>query len=256
MRPSNSDWKKKRLNQLVSTAQALQGRILGAFGNDDELREIGRITLQFADLEDSISLICEVLLMRPELRGFHTPKAVLQQFFTMKVDLLNKLTIAIGVLRSIDSGALEKAIENAKQTGELRNTIIHGCLNKRGDGTVVFQNKENEFAAELGALRLLSGKILQANEKLTAAFVTFYGELMELEPSAVEVERPMLQFLNSRLKLLESTIKLLTSKAVAEECQKDLDATKKKVRSSQASAREAKKRLKKSAELRSSSDGA
>jgi hypothetical protein len=69
---------KARLSNLVASVQAAQGRVNAkrTFGSAEELEEIGLLTMQMAALEESVALYCEILLVRPELGGFHPPKKI------------------------------------------------------------------------------------------------------------------------------------------------------------------------------------
>lgn len=247
------DWKRTRCENLIATARALKtvlpGSFLpGSFGTDDELREIGLQTLRFADVEEDLSLYCEALLLRPELRGFHRPKLVLLMPFTEKLKLFKELTIAVGVLRSIDTAAMEGAIESAAKTGEHRNNIIHGYLHTKDDGNVVFRNKGEEFAAELDVLRMFNSRVLQLDEALTKAFMNFYGELVERAPAEFP-EKSVLSAVSSRLKLLEATALSEASRKRLAIAQHEKAVSEKNLRSARARSREAKKRVKRAEAL-------
>jgi hypothetical protein len=67
------DPKAIRLANLRAAVLAIRSVTNDRFGSDDDLKEIGRLTMFFAKIEESLALFCEVLLLRPELGGFHHP---------------------------------------------------------------------------------------------------------------------------------------------------------------------------------------
>src|SRR5579864_6771784 len=99
----------KRIDHLVTvlTAMKARGQLQDALCNDTELREIGLITIRFSELEESVALYCELLMIRPEMGGFLHQKPVLLQNFTEKLDQYTKLSVALGTVYSIDTGSLE-----------------------------------------------------------------------------------------------------------------------------------------------------
>ena len=70
-----------RLSNLITSVRAAQGRVNArqTFGSAEELEEIGLLTMHMAALEESIALSCEILLVRPELGGFHRPNKLVPQ---------------------------------------------------------------------------------------------------------------------------------------------------------------------------------
>jgi hypothetical protein len=137
-RPDPRVIRAKNLIAIVRRWQALQG---DQFGNDEELKEIGFLTMCFTELEESTALYCELLLFRPELGGFHQPKAVIEKGFGEKLDLCKTYIIALGVLRAIGTDAILNEIERAREIGEKRNSIIHDYLHPaQGSTGLVFRN--------------------------------------------------------------------------------------------------------------------
>jgi hypothetical protein len=101
-----------RLSNLVTTAQAsgTRANAAGSFGSAEELEEIGLLPMRLAALEEWVSLIREILLIRPELGGFHPPRSVLTRQLSEKLSIYKALIKASGVLYGIDTKSIEKGI--------------------------------------------------------------------------------------------------------------------------------------------------
>ena len=235
-----------RLNNLIAAASHYQSRIReGAqFASDENVKEIGLLTMYFAELEESIAFYCEILLLRPELGGFHQPRPVGEKRFGEKLDLCKTLTIALGVLRTIGTDAIMNGIDQARAIGEKRNSIIHGYLHLAPGSTgLVFRNKQNEVQANLTSLRKLNSEVLQANESIAQVFGTFFQQLVNAAPGQPDLDTPIITALESKLKYLRSTIKLRNSKAALVDAKAVLVNSKRKARNSRERLRRAELKL-------------
>src|SRR5260370_20823168 len=128
-----TDLLSKRLDHLVTVLRAKEARAqLGdTLRNDAELREIGLITIRFSEVEESVALYCELLMIRPEMGGFLHQKPILLQHFTEKLDQYTKLSLALGTMYSIDTRSVEESMSSAKVVAEARHSIVHGFLRSK-----------------------------------------------------------------------------------------------------------------------------
>jgi hypothetical protein len=156
-----------RAQNLIDAAIA--NKIPTQFGTNEELLEIGLLTIHFADVEASLAILCEALLFRRELRGFANTKPTIEKRFSEKLDLYRALVVAIGVLRSISTDTIESTILKANRMAEKRNQIIHGYLHAKAGGDVVFRNKAQELPADPISLRATNLEILQTHESIINA---------------------------------------------------------------------------------------
>jgi hypothetical protein len=126
----------RRIDHLVTTLAAKKARseLHNTLCNDAELREMGLITIRFSELEESLALYCELLLIRPEVGGFLHQKAVLLQPFTEKVEQYMKLSVALGTMYSIDIGSVEESMSSAKLVAE-ETSQYHPWVFAIEDGT-------------------------------------------------------------------------------------------------------------------------
>jgi hypothetical protein len=212
---TKANLKNARLTNLISAAS--MNKIVGRdqFGTDDDLKEIGLLTMHFAHLEELLALYCEILLVRPELGGFHSVKPVAERRFSEKLDLYNMLVVAVGVLHAIKIDSIEETTGQARQIGERRNDIIHGYLHVKKDGEVVFRNRGSHVPADLNSLRALNSAVLQTEEAVAKAFTSFFKELVRIAPAHQQIEACVVKALDSHLAWMASTSKLRESRATA-----------------------------------------
>lgn len=239
------DPRNTRLENVVTASRLMQNRIVGSsqFGTDEELKEIGLLTMGFAELDESLAFYYELLLVRPELAGFPFVKSVFDKRFTDKLDLLKMILVAIGVLRSVNHKPVFDAILDVKAIGERRNGIIHGYLYLAQDtGGLVFKNKQSEIRADLSTLHDLNSELWQSNVTLSEAFATFYEQLAAVAPM-VPMDEPITKALAARLKWIRSRIKVRTTKAEIHSLEEHLLEAKAKAVQSKAAFEAAKKRL-------------
>jgi hypothetical protein len=173
----------RRIRNVTGLTNSLHERVnaRAEFGSNEELEEIGLITMRVGMLEEHIAHHCEILLLRPELRGFHNAsKTVLAKGLSEKLDLYKALVIAAGTLHSINTDGIEKNIGSIKELGEERHTVIHGYLFRRPtDETLIFRNKAKEIPANLEGLQSVSDKCVKVSVSLIKEFVAFYRRLLE-----------------------------------------------------------------------------
>lgn len=183
-----------RLSNVASVAQALAGRSITreSFGSGRELEEIGLLTMRLAAIEESIALFCEILLIRPELNGFHAPnKSVLTRQLAEKLSLYKTLTMASGILFGICTESIENSIVAMRALGEDRNTIIHGQLSRGSDGEPFFRSRGRDIPATLDELRRLTTRCEEAAFDFTNSFFNFYTELVRRKSSHSSLEEAM-----------------------------------------------------------------
>jgi len=173
----------------------------------EELEEIGLLGMRLAALEEAVSLFCEILLIRPELGGFHGPEKqpVLAKFLAEKLTLYKMLTTAVGVLYGISTDSIEKAVVAVKAVGEDRNTFVHGILFKRPGDEVAFRNKNREVPATLGELRRLTKSCYKAAFHFVTSFSQFYVDLVGRKPTVPSIDAAVHKMLEAYLKLMAST---------------------------------------------------
>ena len=224
--------KNLRVTNLLSALLMNRAVDPNRFGSDDDLKEIGLLTMQFADLEESLALCCEALLNRPELAGFRSPKPVGEKRYSEKLDLFRTLIVAVGVLHSINTDAVETAIGQARQTGERRNNVIHGFLMTKSDAVVVFRNKGNELRADLASLKALNSEILKLTLALVAHFEGFYKHLVAAAPGEPKIEELLIKVLSSAAALFRGRIKISESQAALNEANQSLLVSKEQARAS------------------------
>ena len=229
---TKSELKRTRLTNLISACLMNQRVPQIRFGSDDDLKEIGRLTMQFADLEESLALYCEALLNRPELGGFHSPKPVGEKRYSEKLDLLRTLVVAVGVLYSIDADAIVGTVGQARQTGERRNNVIHGFLMTKSDEVVVFRNKGNELPADLTSLKAVNSEILKLTLALAEHFESFFKRLVALAPGESNIEEPLLKVFASGTAACRSRLKVSESQAALNESQQSLVVSRERSRGS------------------------
>ena len=158
--------------------------------------------MRLGALEESVSLYCQALLIRPELGGFHPAnKAVLTKQLSDKLNLFKASITASGVLYSIDINALTQSIEKVKDVGDDRHTIIHGLLSRNADGEFAFHNKGRDIKATLDGLRGLTQRCHEAGLELTTHFLGFYTELVSRKSLHPEIEKHFIVSLHAHLKL-------------------------------------------------------
>jgi hypothetical protein len=214
-----------RLSNLITSVSAAQSRVNArqTFGSPEELEEIGLLTMHMAALEESLALYCEILLVRPELGGFHPPqKSVLTKQFSDKLNLYGMLITATGGLYGIGTELIEKNIAALKDLAEERNAIIHGLLSTDKNAQVVFHGRNRDVQATLGGLRILTKRCHEAASELTSQFSTFYTELVGKKSINASVEAAALQMLATSLPLLHSSNKLRQSKLLARDAEAEL----------------------------------
>jgi hypothetical protein len=176
------DETERRIRNLTALTNAIEARLnaRSEFGTSDELEEIGLITLRVAMLEEHIAHHCEILLIRPELRGFYSTKSVLVRGLGDKLDLYKSLVIAAGTLYSIDTIGIENNVVRIKELGEERHAVIHGYLFRNPtDNSLMFRNKAKEIPATLEALSIVSERCVTVTVALIETFVAFYSLLLE-----------------------------------------------------------------------------
>lgn len=228
-----TDWLKVRIANLTAAVAASKATPNWA-ASDDELREVGRITLLFARVEETIAAYCEVLLLRPELRGFHSAKPTLERTLTEKLDLYKRLVLAIGCLHSIDTAQIEKNIIRMKEIGERRNAVIHGQLYSNEAGEIVFRTRRNEVRADLAALVPLTTALLEFRIDYAEAFNAFYGRLPRSGPPyPTGAEEKLLIALDAQVVFYKSSLNVHRSAAVLSDRNADLAAAKKVLRNSE-----------------------
>ena len=145
----------RRRQNLISISLALKERASShsEFGSSEELEEIGLLAIRIAMLEEHMAHHCEVLLLRPELRGFSSARPVLTRGLSEKLDLYKSLVITIGTLHSLDTEGIESSIRAIRDIGEARHTVIHGYLSRRAnDQTLAGCGKSRS----VGQFRLLA----------------------------------------------------------------------------------------------------
>jgi hypothetical protein len=238
-RPDPRETRLKNLITALSQNKSVAGQ---QFSSNDDLREIGLLTMHFTDLEEAIALYCEILLYRPELGGFHHPKPVVEKGFSEKLDLFKTLVVAIGVLHTVGSDDIVQELDKARILGDNRNSIIHGYLHLGSKG-LVFRNRQHETRADLTSLRNLTSQILQAHNDITQAVDRFYKQLVKVAPVKGGLEAAIISVLESHLQLIMSTIKLRKSHSERDALQRQVDISKKTLRNSQAQLRTAEMKL-------------
>jgi hypothetical protein len=216
-----------RLSNLITSVRAAQSRVNArqTFGSVEELEEIGLLTMQMAALEELIALYCEILLVRPELGGFHPPKkSVLTKQLSDKLNLYRMLVVASGGLYVIGTELIEKNIAALKDLAEDRNAIIHGLLFTDENAQIVFRGRSGDVQATLGGLRNLAKRCHEATSELTSQFSAFYTELVGKKSTNASVEAAVQQILVNSLPLLHSSHKLRQSKLAARDAEAELPA--------------------------------
>ena len=214
-----------RLSNLITSIRATQSRVNArqTFGSPEELEEIGLLTMHMAALEESMVLYCELLLVRPELGGFHPPqKSVLTKQFSDKLNLYRMLIAAIGVLYGIGIELIEENIAALKDLAEARNAIIHGLLSTDKNAQVVFHGRSGDVQATLGGLRDLTKRCHEAASELTRKFSIFYTELVGKKSINASLEAAAQQMLANSLRVLHSSNKLRQSKLLARDAEAEL----------------------------------
>jgi hypothetical protein len=205
-------WQASRLTNLIAAIKASATREEW-LGGDDKLKEIGRLTLVFARLEEAIALDCEILLLRPELRGFHSEKGILEKHLTEKLDLDKRLVIAVGCLHSVETQEIEKILTQVRELGERRNAVIHGQLSSNADGQIVFRNRGKQIAAESATLGMLTRDLLEMRVSCAEAFAAFYRRLPNCGPSFThDHEEKLAAVLEARMRLYKSSVNADNSK--------------------------------------------
>src|ERR1035437_1039199 len=240
---TKNELKNLRITNLISALLMKKHVDRNRFGSDHDLKEIGLLTMQFADLEKSLALYCEALLKRPELAGFHSPKPIGEKRYSEKLDLFRTLVVAVGVLHSINTDAVATTIGQARQTGERRNNVIHGFLMTRSDEVVVFRNKGNELRADLASLKALNSEILKLTLALAERFEGFFKQLVAVAPGEPKMEEALVTVLESAAAALRGRIKVSESQAALDEAHQSLLVSTEQARASRASAQAALKEL-------------
>jgi hypothetical protein len=200
--------------------------------------------MQMAALEESIALHCEILLVRPELGGFHPPKKlVLTKQLSDKLNLYKMLIAASGVLYGIGTESIEKNITVLKDLAEERNAIIHGLLSTDKNAQTVFHGRSGDVQATLSGLRNLTKRCHEAALELTTQFSTFYTELVGKKSINASVEAAARHMLVSSLPLLHSSLKLRQSNLVVLDLEVELGDANRKAQHSREQFATAKKTL-------------
>ncbi|MEP6714463.1 MAG: hypothetical protein ABJC09_02750 [Terriglobia bacterium] len=181
------DEQERRIRSLTALTKAINARVnaRSEFGTGEELEEIGLITMRVALLEEHIAHHCEILLTRPELRGFYSVKTVLTRGLSDKLDLYKSLVIAAGTLHVIDATRIEHNISTIKDLGEERHTVMHGYLFRdAADDALFFRNKSKEIPANINALRTISERCVTVTVEMIDFFVAFYTLLLKKSVAA------------------------------------------------------------------------
>jgi hypothetical protein len=175
----------------------------------EALEEIGLLAMSLAAAEEEVSLYCEILLLRPELFGFHPyNKPVLGKQLSDKLNLLKSLVVASGVLYGIDINAINSSIQNVRDVGEYRNTVIHGLLERSGGGETAFKSRGRQVPATLSGLRDLTRKHQEATMKLLKNFSGFYGQLVAAKSTEAAIETSVLGALDASLKTARHIVEI------------------------------------------------
>jgi hypothetical protein len=234
-----TSWLRLRLTNLIAAltpSKVIPGWVAG----DDELRDVGRLTLMFARVEETIALYCEVLLLRPELRGFHSAKPTVEKTLTEKLDLYRRLIIATGCLHSVGTDEIEQTVARMREVGERRNTVIHGHLYSDDNGQVVFRNRGKEIRADSATLRPLTSDLMELRVRYAEAFRAFYCRLPRCGPPYPrDAEEKVLSALVTQLELYRADLKVHRSTTVLEQSRAELAQSKKTVHNSKRRARRA-----------------
>lgn len=214
------------------------------FGSAEELEEIGLLTMHVAALEESIALHCEILLVRPELGGFHSSnKSVLTKQLSDKLNLYKMLITATGILYGIDTGLIHKNIIVLKDLAEERNAIIHGLLSLDKNAQIVFHGRVSDVQATLSGLRSLTKRCYEAASELTSQFSTFYTEVVGKKSINTSLEAAIQGMLPTSLPLLHSSHKLRQSTLLARDANRQAQQSREQFVAAKRALRNAKDRL-------------
>ncbi len=201
--------------------------------------------MRLAALEEAISLCCEILLIRPELGGFHSHnKSVLTKQLSEKLNLFKALITASGVLYGIATEAINKSIVAVKDVGEDRNTIIHGILSGIDDGQIAFRNRGRDVPATLCGLKSLTERGQRAAFELMTHFSGFYDALIAARTTIVPVEarfqavlQAWRQLHSSTYRVREITLNIREAEANLATQQRVAEVSKKQLRNARAQIR-------------------
>jgi hypothetical protein len=234
-----------RLNNLLAAIS--QNKIVThkEFGSDEELKEIGLLTMRFTELEASLALYAELLLFRAELGGFHQAKPIVEKAFGEKLDLIRTLTTALGVLHRISPDSITDLVEKTRAVGEDRNSIIHGYLAlPTNSSALVFRRKNRITPADLDSLRNITAEVLQTDHTFAQLFNGFYKKLPAVGAQQAHLTSLMVTALEAKAKHLSSAIQLRQSQLTLAASQRQAAIAARRTRTSRARLKRARLKLK------------
>ena len=133
-----------------------------AFGSAEHLKALGRMTILFASLDETIATFADAILQdNPTFSNPYTGKPIPELRFDDKQELLKKLVRELAAKYTQDANPVIGALGKAKEASKERNRVIHGWLTWDYKGNrAVFQDKKGDhLPANLSELQRINAAI-------------------------------------------------------------------------------------------------